>query len=115
MLNNSIFTPKGLLWCLCFSKTKTLLILACCDHFRGAVSAQTSVPVRRDGDVVPCPALQRAEVTARVGAVARVSLTRFVDRRHRVHDSRRAAVPGNRHDPSATVDGLKEGRQRARS
>ena len=96
-------------------KLKILLILACCDHLCEAVSAHTSIPGRCDGDVVLCPTIQWAQVTAAACASAIVPVTHFVNRRHRVHDSRHAGVPGHGHNSGAAVSGSKEGRERAGS
>lgn len=76
------------------SKLKMLLLLACCDHFCGAVSAHTSIPGWCDGDVILCTALQCAEVTAAACAAAVVSVTCGINGGHCVHDPRHTVVPG---------------------
>lgn len=91
------------------------MILACHDHFCGAVSARTSVPGWCDGDVVLRPALQRAEIAAAGCAAAVVSATCGVNRRHRVHDPRHAVVPGYRYNAGGTVDSGQEGGERTGS
>lgn len=76
------------------------------------VSANTSVPGWRDGDVVLRPAVQGGEVAAAVYTAAVVLATRGVNRRHCVHHVRQAVVPGDVYNATDTVDIGNEGHER---
>lgn len=108
-VENSVKLP------LSSSKLRIFLLLACCDHFCGTVSAHTSIPGRCDGDVILRPTLQCAEVTAAACTTAIVSVTCVINCSHRVYDPRSTVVPGYRHSAAGAVDRRKEGLERTGS
>lgn len=97
------------------SKLRMFSLLACCDHFCGAVSAHTSTPGRGDGDVILRPTLQCTEVTAAACATAVVSVTCLINRGHHVHNRRNTVVPGYRYSAGGAVDCRKERLERTGS
>lgn len=89
--------------------------LACCDCFCEAVSAHASIPGWCDGNIVLCPTLQSAEITA-VGFAATVVLaTCGINRWHHIHDPRNTVGPVHRYNASVTVQGRNVGRDRTGS
>lgn len=91
------------------------MLPTCCNCFGWAVSANASVPGRRDCEVVLCSTVQGGEVAAAAAHTAAVVLAPSgVDRRHRVqHVRQRSVVPGDGHNAGVAVDGGHEGGERA--